>query len=45
MPRDGAIIFSDLTGKLDVLCVTCAKCERAGRYRLERLIEDRGRER
>jgi hypothetical protein len=29
MPRDGAIIFSDLIGKLDVLRVTCAKCERA----------------
>jgi hypothetical protein len=28
MPRDGAIIFSDLTGKLDVLRVTCAKCSR-----------------
>ena len=31
MPRDGAIIFSDLIGKLDVLRVACAKCERAGR--------------
>jgi hypothetical protein len=44
MPRDGAIIFSDLIGKLDVLRVACAKCERAGRYRLDRLIEDRGRD-
>ena len=43
MPRDGAIIFSDLVGKLDVLRVTCGKCERAGRYRLDRLIKDRGR--
>jgi len=25
MPRDGAIIFSDLIGKLDVLRVTCEK--------------------
>ena len=23
----------------------CSKCERAGRYRLDRLIKDRGRER
>jgi hypothetical protein len=27
-----------------VLRVTCAKCERAGRYRLARLIEARGRD-
>jgi hypothetical protein len=26
MPRDGAIIFSDLMGKLDVLYVHCEKC-------------------
>jgi hypothetical protein len=38
MPRDGAIIFGDLIGKLDVLRVTCNKCERAGRCRLDRLI-------
>jgi hypothetical protein len=37
MPRDGAIIFGDLIGKLDVLRVACTKCERAGRYRLDRL--------
>jgi hypothetical protein len=28
MPRDGAIIFSDLIGKLDVLRVTCATTEK-----------------
>jgi hypothetical protein len=44
MSRDGAIIFSDLIGKLDVPPVTCAKCERAGRYRLDRLIDVRGRD-
>jgi hypothetical protein len=26
MPRDGAIIFSDLVGKLDVLNVECDRC-------------------
>jgi RNase P subunit RPR2 len=31
-------------GKLDVLRVTCSGCERAGRYRLDRLIKDRGRD-
>jgi hypothetical protein len=40
MPRDGAIIFSDLIGKLDVLRVACTKCEWAGRYRLDCLIKD-----
>ena len=28
MPRDGAIIFGDLKGKLSVLRVTCNKCHR-----------------
>jgi hypothetical protein len=31
MPRDGAIIFSDLVGKLDVLRVACEKCDAAAR--------------
>ena len=43
MPRDGAIIFSDLIGKLDLLRVRCEKCGRVGRYVLQRLIDDRGR--
>jgi hypothetical protein len=30
MPRDGAIIFGDLIGKLDVLHVACDKCGRKG---------------
>jgi hypothetical protein len=30
MPRDGAIIFGDLIGKLDVLRVECPKCGRWG---------------
>ena len=41
--RDGAIIFGDLIGKLDVLHVHCPKCSRAGRYRVQHLIERRGR--
>jgi hypothetical protein len=44
MPRDGAIIFGNLIGKLDVLRVACSGGERAGRYRLDRLIKDRGRD-
>jgi hypothetical protein len=42
MPRDGAIIFRDLVGKFDVLNVECAKFDRRGRYRLDRLIEKYG---
>ena len=44
MPRDGAIIFGDLIGKLDVLRVSCDKCGRDGRYPVQRLIKDRGRD-
>jgi hypothetical protein len=39
MSREGAIIFRDLLGKLDVLNVECAKCGRRGRYHLHGLIE------
>jgi len=38
MPRDGAIIFRDLVGKLGVLKVEWDKCGRRGRYMLARLI-------
>ena len=38
MPRDGAIIFRDLVGKLTVLRITSDKCGRSGQYRLDRLI-------
>jgi len=38
MPRDGAIIFRDIVGKLAVLRITCDKCERSGQYRVDRLI-------
>ena len=42
MPRDGAIIFRDIVGKLDVLRVECDKCGRRGSYPLDRLIERYG---
>jgi hypothetical protein len=38
MPRDGAIIFGDIVGKLDVITVECDKCGRFGQYRVDRLI-------
>ncbi len=43
MPRDGAIIFSDLIGKLDGLQIECPKCGRSGRCRLAGLITRYGR--
>jgi hypothetical protein len=42
MPRNGATIFSDLIGKLDAVQVSCERCGRNGRYRLHRLIAERG---
>jgi hypothetical protein len=44
MPRDGATIFADLIGKLDVLRVACDECGRDGCYGLARLIDKRGRD-
>ncbi len=44
MPRDGAITFGDLVGKLDALNVACDKCGRKGRYPVARLIKQRGRD-
>ena len=44
MPRDGAIIFGDLIGKLDVLRVACSKCGRSGQYQLPRLTKVYGRD-
>ena len=32
--RAGAIVFSDLIGKLDMLRVACDSCGRAGSYRI-----------
>ncbi len=43
MPRDGAIIFGDLIGKVDVLRIECPKCGRLGRYRLADLLIRYGR--
>jgi hypothetical protein len=44
VPRDGATTFGDLVGQLEELRVTCEKCGRAGRYRLDRLIAEHGAE-
>ena len=44
MPRDGAIVFGDLIGKLDMLRVSCDECGRDGSYGLAKLIDKRGRD-
>jgi hypothetical protein len=42
MPRT-YLIFGDIEGKLDVLRVECTKCDRKGRYHVDKLIEKYGR--
>jgi hypothetical protein len=42
MPRNGATIFSDLIGRLDAVQVSCDRCGRNGRYRLQSLIAELG---
>jgi hypothetical protein len=37
MPRDGAITFRDIAGKLAVLRITCDKCGRSDQYRVDQL--------
>ena len=44
MPRDGAIIFADLIGKLDQIRLACDKRGRDGCCGLNRLIERHGRD-
>ena len=44
MPREGSLTPADLIGKLDVLRVECEKCRRGGRYRVDRLVQQLGRE-
>jgi hypothetical protein len=41
MPRDGAITFGDLVGKLDALEVACDKCGRKSRDALASLVRYR----
>lgn len=44
MPRDGALTFSDLTGRLDALRVHCERCDLHARYPVAKLIADYGRD-
>lgn len=38
----GALTLGDLRGRLDYLDVACSRCDRRGRYRVDRLIADHG---
>jgi hypothetical protein len=42
VPRGGAVLLSDLVGRLDRLEVRCQCCNRYGRMRLAKLIEEHG---
>jgi hypothetical protein len=43
MPRDCSLTPADLIGKLEILRVECAKCDRRGRYRVDHLVTLLGR--
>ena len=36
------LVFGDIEGKLDMLCVECTKCPRKGRYHVAKLIAKHG---
>ena len=42
MSSSGAVILGDIAGKVAMLEIECAKCDRYGRYRVDRLIEQHG---
>jgi hypothetical protein len=42
MSRRGATTLGDLAGKLDYLGIQCSACNRAGQYRVLRLIAEHG---
>jgi hypothetical protein len=42
MLTGGSITLSDVAKHTDVLAVACSRCDRAGRYRLDTLIERHG---
>ena len=44
MPRDRAVTFGDLVGKLRMLRVECTKCGWGGSYSLSLLIQQCGRD-
>ena len=41
----GAVTLGDIAGRITMLEVACSRCERRGRYRVARLIEQHGADR
>jgi hypothetical protein len=42
MPRHGSVTLGDIAGRLEMLRIECAKCGRAGQYRVMRLMKECG---
>jgi hypothetical protein len=42
MPSGGSLTLADVAARTETLAVACSRCDRAGRYRLDRLIERHG---
>ena len=40
--RDDAVTLGDLAGRIAILEIMCSRCERRGRLRVDRLIEQHG---
>ena len=40
--RDAAVTLGDLVGRIAILEIMCSRCERGGRLRVDRLIEQHG---
>jgi len=40
--RDDAVTLGDLAGRIAILEIMCSRCERGGRLRVDRLIEQHG---
>jgi hypothetical protein len=44
MPRSGAYTLGDLVGKVTMISFACQSCARAGRYRIDTLVAEHGRD-
>jgi hypothetical protein len=44
MPIRGSLTLADVAARTDVLAVACSRCDRAGRYPVAKLIDQRGRD-
>lgn len=44
MPIRGSLTLSDVAARTDSLAVACSRCDRAGRYPMAKLLDQRGRD-